>query len=142
MQVLDSSNCNMPDYYIHKATSCACGDDPLRIPDDRRSEGLDQRAHWCTGTLRINDGFGNPLYVFNPFSYGELLQRIGPPGIVDRYLLCISEMNAGTKGNQGPCEKPEVPEIEEQGVSAISVIERCKVSAAPSFFCLAVDRRA
>ena len=124
-QVLDSANCNMPDYYIHKATTCACGDYPLRIPLDQRMQGLSERAHWCTGTLRMNDGFGNPIYVFNPFSYEELLQLIGPPGIVDAYLLCISALQSGTSADS--CKKPTIPLIEEQGVSAISLIERCKV---------------
>ena len=131
-QVLDAANCNMPDYYIHKATSCACGDDALRIPDDRRTESLEERAHWCTGTLRMNDGFGNPIYIYNPYSYDELLQLIGPPGTIDRYLLCISETNAGMQQQQQPeeqevrCEKPTIAAIEEQSVSTISVIERCK----------------
>ena len=127
-QVLDSANCNIPDYYIHKATSCACGDDPLRIPMERRTEGLGQKAHWCTGTLRMNDGFGNAIYVFNPFSYDELHQRAGPPGTIDRYLRCISELQMPTSEEAPPeaCEKPSVPEIDEQGVGIIPLIERCR----------------
>lgn len=92
-------------------------------------EGIDNRAHWCSGTLRMNDGFGNPLYVYNPFSYDELLQRIGPPGAIDQYLLCISQLQAGSSSSSSSstrCEAPTIPEIEEQGVSSISVIERCK----------------
>jgi len=110
--VLDSANCNMPDYYIHKATSCACGDDALRIPLDRRSEGMGNRAHWCTGTLRMNDGFGNPIYVYNPYSYEDLLKMIGPPGVIDKYLLCISELHEGTRASQ--CSRPSINFIEEQ----------------------------
>jgi hypothetical protein len=53
----------MPDYYIYKAPTCACGDDAVRIPGARRTEGLLQRAHWCTGTLQMTDGFGNPRYL-------------------------------------------------------------------------------
>ena len=71
-QVIDSAHCKMPDYYIYKAPTCACGDDPVRIPQERRSEGLEAKAHWCVGTLQMTDGFGNPKYVYNPYTYGEL----------------------------------------------------------------------
>lgn len=130
MQVLDSANCNMPDYYIHKATSCACGDDALRIPDERRSEDISKKAHWCAGTLRMNDGFGNPIYVYNPFSYGELHEKAGPPGTIDKYLRCISELEQPRENADDiePCVKPSVPEIDEQGVSVITVIERCRAN--------------
>jgi hypothetical protein len=63
LQVLDSGNCKLPDYYLYKAPTCACGDDPVRIPAERRNEGLDKKAHWCTGTLRMTDGFGKPMWV-------------------------------------------------------------------------------
>jgi hypothetical protein len=59
-QVIDSAHCKMPDYYIYKAPTCACGDDPVRIPEARRTEGILQKAHWCSGTLQMTDGFGNP----------------------------------------------------------------------------------
>ena len=72
----------------------------------------------------MNDSFGNPVYIFNPYSYEELLQLIGPPGIIDKYLLCLSELHEGTRVEQ--CPKPTITAIDEQGASAISVIERCK----------------
>jgi hypothetical protein len=75
----------MPDYYIFKAPTCACGDDPVRIPSERRKDGIKQMAHWCTGTLRMSDGFGNPKYIYNPLSYDDL--RMALHGKVDRYVI-------------------------------------------------------
>ena len=82
-QAIDAPNCKMPDYYISKAPTCACGDDPVRIAEARRNEGLAEHAHWCTGTLQMQDGFGNPIYVFNPFSYSRL-RSLAPAGSIDR----------------------------------------------------------
>jgi hypothetical protein len=59
-QVIDSAHCKMPDFYIFQTPRCACGDDAVRIPHPRRSEGIAEKAHWCTGTLHMTDGFGNP----------------------------------------------------------------------------------
>lgn len=103
----------MPDYYIFKAPTCACGDDAVRIPDARAEEGINEKAHWCTGTLRMTDGFGNPRcvwficffildsnnannqkfrpmrrYVYNPYTYKQLRTMLR--GLVDPYLECIS----------------------------------------------------
>ncbi len=88
----------MPDYYIFKAPTCACGDDPVRIPEARRNEGLEQRVHWCTGTLHMTNGFGNPKYIFNQLTYDALraaLDASSTPSsstksAVNQYLECIS----------------------------------------------------
>lgn len=84
----------------------------------------------CAGTLRMSDGFGNPIYVYNPFTY-EQLHTMAGRGTIDAYLQCISQMQVGTaaaaeSGPPAACRKPTVPSIDEQGVSVISVIERCK----------------
>jgi hypothetical protein len=121
----------MPDYYIYKAPTCACGDDPVRIPPERRNEGIDKKAHWCTGTLRMTDGFGNPKYIYNPMTYGQL--RTALQGKIDPYLECISmrsqlNMEEDEESVEERCDKlkPKIPEIERQQVSAIAVLERCK----------------
>jgi len=84
-QVIDSEHCKLPDYYIHKAPTCACGDDAVRIPDSRRREGLSEHAHWCSGTLQLQDGFGNSVHVFNPYTYDQL-RAMAVPGSIDRYF--------------------------------------------------------
>lgn len=130
----------MPDYYIYKAPTCACGDDPVKIPAERAAEGLAQKAHWCTGTLKMTDGFGNPKYIFNPHTYSEL--RTMMRGKIDPYLECISMRGqAGASVDDlenlkklldddadAICEKkkPKVAALDSQQVSPIAVLERCK----------------
>jgi hypothetical protein len=81
----------------------------------------------------MNDGFGNPIYIYNPFTYEQLHQLAGPSGNIDRYLRCISKLQEpqqqdGGAGSVEACEKPIVPEIDGQGVSVIAVIERCRAN--------------
>lgn len=72
-QLLDSKNCDVPDYYIYKSTTCACGDDPVQIPLERRTQSM----YWCTGTLKMLDGFGKSTYVYNPYSFEQLRSMLG-----------------------------------------------------------------
>jgi hypothetical protein len=139
----------MPDYYIFKAPTCACGDDPVRIPEARRHEGLEQRAHWCTGTLRMTDGFGNPKYIFNPLTYDALCAALdgiasdsstaaSKQSAVDQYLECISmrgqlnsavdDESSGAFDDSERCSnlRPKVPVLDEQQISPIAVLESCK----------------
>ncbi len=141
-QVIDSAHCKMPDFYIFQTPRCACGDDPVRIPHERRTEGWKEKAHWCTGTLRMTDGFGNPKYIYNPLTYDELREALR--GKVDRYLECISRRGqldsssspAGSGGDNDDggedqvCSalKPSVPVLDSQQVSPIAVLERCKAN--------------
>jgi hypothetical protein len=130
----------MPDYYIYKAPTCACGDDPVRIPPARRDEGLEDKAHWCTGTLRMTDGFGNAKYILNTMTYGQL--RSALKGKIEPYLECISmrgQLGAAVDSEENEemltsesveerCDelKPKVTLLDEQQVSPIAVLERCK----------------
>lgn len=115
----------MPDYYIYQAPTCACGDDPVRILRKRRAEGIAEKAHWCTGTLRMTDGFGNAKYIYNPLSFEDL--RAALHGRIDPYLECISmraQLNANPDESNldadtlQQCEniRPTVPVLDEQQV--------------------------
>lgn len=127
---MDSAHCKMPDYYIYKAPTCACGDDPVRIPLERRTEGIAQKAHWCSGTLQMADGFGNPRYVYNPHTYDELRGMMASK--IDPYLECISmhgQLEPSSFSEQeARCDeiKPSVAVLDAQQVSPIAVLERCK----------------
>ena len=124
-QVLDSQNCKVPNYYLYKVTQCACGDEAVEIPAERRNEGLAEGAHWCTGTLKMIDGFGNPTFVYNGFTYEQLKSKLGS---MDQYLECLSKQSQdGTfNGNSCPNLEPRILELDSQGVSGISVFQRCK----------------
>lgn len=75
----------------------------------------------------MSDGFGNSIYVYNPFTYAQLHEMAGA-GTIDEYLTCISKMQVGISSDDPSvsCRKPSVPLIDEQGISVISVIERCR----------------
>lgn len=121
-QVLDTENCKVPDYYIHRTTTCACGDDPVQIPIVRRRES----QYWCTGTLKMLDGFGKPTYVYNPWSFEEL--RLMLEGSMDEYLECISKMVQDQFTVDCTPLKPTDSIIDPQGVSLIAVFQRCKAN--------------
>lgn len=125
VQQLDSAHCKVVDYYIHNVTTCACGDDAVRIPQERREDR--EYAHWCRGTLKMIDPFGNVIYVYNPYTYSELYDKVAG---MDRYLECISKKSQdGTYGDV-PCDSIEPRDniFTSQRVSPISIFQRCKVS--------------
>jgi hypothetical protein len=87
-QVIDRQHCDVPDYFIHTVTTCACGDDPVQIPLDRRTSS----NHWCTGTLKMLDNFGTTIYVYNQYTF-EQLRSMLDQGRMDAYLTCISRLS-------------------------------------------------
>lgn len=126
-QAMDAVHCKVPDYYIHKATTCACGDDAVQIPEERRTEGVKEHAHWCTGTLKMLDGYGTPLFVYNPYTFQELFDMVEG---MDAYLRCLSKLTQGGDADSVHCSDIE-PMKEFQhthGVSAISVFQKCKAN--------------
>jgi hypothetical protein len=126
VQELDSSHCKVVDYYIHNMTTCACGDDAVRIPLERRNSR--DYAHWCSGTLKMIDGFGNVKYVYNPYTYTELYSKVWG---MDAYLECISKKSQDGVFEGVTCSSIEPRDIlfTRQGISPISVFQRCKVSS-------------
>lgn len=126
-QQFDAVNCKVIDYYISEATTCACGDDALEIPQANREKGLQDHAHWCTGTLRMIDGFSNEKFVYNPYSLEELGARLGT---MDQYLDCISRKTQGMVNDEKQCFElePRVDILDQQGVTGISVFMRCKAN--------------
>lgn len=127
-QALDATNCDVPDYFIHRATSCACGDDPVQIPAPRRRGS----PYWCTGTLEMLDPFGEATYVHNPYTYEQLRVMLAG-GRMDAYLRCISRLaqqQQADDGVQQDCAsiEPRDDAVTPQGVSLISVFQRCKAN--------------
>jgi hypothetical protein len=129
-QTLDEVHCKLPDYYMYKTLTCACGDDAVKITTRRANEGLGSHAHWCTGTLKLLDGFGRVAYVTNPYSFSELLVRLG--GKVEPYLKCISQLGDGTSELDDCSDlKPWVALIDDQNsldIISISVLQRCRAN--------------
>ena len=127
-QTIDEVHCKLPDYYMYKTLTCACGDEAVRIPE-RRAAWL-SHAHWCTGTLQLLDGFGKVTYVTNTYSFKELLAQLGDK--VQPYLKCISQLGDGT-GERYDCSdlKPWVHGLDDENsldVISISVLQRCRAN--------------
>jgi hypothetical protein len=129
-QAIDGVHCRLPNYYIYKTTSCACDDDAVAINEVRKKEGVQEHAHWCSGTLKMTNAFGKITYVYNRFTYYELQQKLSG---MDEYLKCISWLAQSnvTSVNQQSCRSIKdytIAEIETQGVSAIAVLQKCKAN--------------
>lgn len=95
---------------------CACGDEALSIPPQRRSEGLAQKAFWCTGTLAMVNKRNEIQLVYNPYTYQELQNLLRTS--MDAYLQCAS--------GSFNCPVPEAPVFTAQGVSMLAVLTECR----------------
>jgi hypothetical protein len=129
-QTIDNVHCKLPDFYMYKTLTCACGDEAVKITSRRANEGVDLHAHWCTGTLKLLDGFGRVTYVRNPYTFAELLSRLD--GKVEPYLKCISQLGDGTSDIKDCSSlRPRVPEIDDKNsldILSISVLQRCRAN--------------
>jgi hypothetical protein len=129
-QTIDEVHCKLPDYYMYKTLTCACGDEAVKITEIRANEGVGTHAHWCTGSLKLLDGFGRVTYVKNPYSFSQLLVQLD--GKVQPYLKCISQLGEGSKELQDcTALKPFVVGLDDQGsldIISISVLQRCRAN--------------
>jgi hypothetical protein len=118
--------CRLPDPTASQLGTCACGDQAVEIPRVRATEGLAEHAFWCTGILQLSSPFGEAMYIFNPYSYSFLLDFIEQDGKMAEYFSCI-ESSSSTETSCSDLE-PNLPIFEEQGVSILSVLNRCKLN--------------
>lgn len=116
LQTLDLRQCMLPDVTLGSAVRCACGDTALFIHPRRRWEGLREYGLWCTGTLSLVDSGNRMRIVWNPYSYGELVEIIGTR--LDDYVNI-----AGYESTSVP---PNEPVFERQGISIFAVLARCR----------------
>jgi hypothetical protein len=94
-QAMDEAHCKFPDYNMYKTLKCACGDTEVKIKTSLAADAFD--AHWCTGTLKMLDGFGRVSYVLNPYTFQALsFGLMHAPS----YLKCM-----GTQTNGDTCSK-------------------------------------
>jgi hypothetical protein len=124
-QTIDEAHCKFPDFYMYKVLTCACGDTAVRIRSVRAS--ATETSHWCTGSLKMMDGFGKITYTNNPYSLDTLRTKMGD---VQEYLRCISQLAEGQKTSVQDCSslKPFVDGIDNDptvDVVSIAVLSRC-----------------
>lgn len=71
----------------------------------------------------MTNAFGREVYVFNPYTYEELITH---PGMerADLYLQCLSGKTDVSSG----CDSlaPRIDALEEQHVTALAVVQRCR----------------
>jgi hypothetical protein len=155
-QTVDWSRCKLPvvDNGLESLGQCACGDEPYSIPASQRERDWTTQGFWCSGLLMLNEGDGNDLLVWNPFSLQELLQMKGSreesdtssfwsdvidnlgggrPGMFTRRLLQsqgdFDEYVACLQAKwPSECEnlKPLDVRITQQGVEVLQVVSRCR----------------
>lgn len=116
LQATDLQHCMLPDVTLKQTVRCACGDKPAAIISARAGEGLDDFAYWCTGTLSLVDADNRVRVVWNPYSYRELQARVGKR--LDDYV----EAASGSLNAVAPNEAV----FEDQGVSVLAVLTRCR----------------
>eukprot|EP00961_Rhodomonas_salina_P016367 220128-Rhodomonas_salina.1 len=121
---VDDAECQVSDIAVSDAVQCACGDDPAAVVPLRRAETFAQGAFWCSGVLYVALDDGTFGYVFNPYSLEELGRRVEPT--MDKYLQCLSA--AGEPGEV--CVEPIIQAFAEVGVSALTVLTRCRANYA------------
>jgi hypothetical protein len=123
-QTVDSEHCNVPDFYMYQTMTCACGDTPVQIPTEKKIDS----NYWCTGTLLMAEATSendNAVYVYNKYTFQELIDSMG---LLDTYMQCISTESSNAGKARCAAERPRLDFIEEQGVSTIAVLQKCRAN--------------
>ena len=118
VQSQNMARCSPPDFFLKDVVRCACGDHVLQIPDQRRREGLQQAALWCTGVLGMIDSNNQPYYVHNPFTYAQLQEKSSQ---LQAYVECVAQGSNGYK-----CSPPNEEYFASQGVTTVNVLVKCR----------------
>ncbi|KAJ1466257.1 hypothetical protein T484DRAFT_1756785 [Baffinella frigidus] len=124
----DQKHCNLPDIEADDVSTCACGDTPVMIPDDRA--GVDGSQFWCTGVLSLISSTGQTFIGVNPYTYTQITQMTSTQDI---YLECIATGNTEPPCNKGPPNDHAYGGLLAiQGISVFTVATRCKSNYANS----------
>eukprot|EP00960_Hanusia_phi_P014781 437869-Hanusia_phi.AAC.1 len=127
IQVVDEQNCKLPDLTTNDLGRCACNDVAHRIAQSRRVEGVNSLSFWCTGVLQIIKPNGKPQYVFNPYTYEELVEVISVS--MDKYLECLATTQdscSSLKPRMTQLKKHSQDRLDYQGVDVATVFSRCR----------------
>jgi len=131
IQVIDWKNCKLPETSFRRVDHCACGDDQVRIPDSRSQQKVSSldagtASLWCSGPMLLTGSDGKEILIWNPYSLYELLHPdtvVNGYGNYETYLACIFSVEGGSTD---ACEPPFLPDLEEQDVSVLQVVTRCR----------------
>ena len=98
---------------------------PAQVPQTKARKGVADAAFWCTGVLSLISSVGKSYLAVNPYTYQELVTAMKGQ---DNYLQCIS--NAENCADKRP--GASLYDLHLQGVSALTVLARCKSNYADS----------
>ena len=116
---LDLKNCLVPNVYIGELLQCACGDDSVLIPAATSYQGVQEKAHWCTGSLFISKSDGTVQTVFNPYSFADLKAKLSNLAW-EQYVNCTQISNN--------CVSPNIDYFAQQGVLLMQIITKCRAN--------------
>ena len=76
---------------IKYQSQCVCGDEVYAITQQAAVQRAEHGALWCSGVLELVDGAGTLKYVYNPYSFQYLKQKLdsGTNSKLYEYLECI-----------------------------------------------------
>lgn len=125
MQAFYLKQCKVPNYAQNYALKCTCGDQPHRIPSNRRNEKFDEGALWCSGSMLLPLVTGTQGVIYNPFTMEQLTALLTPT-----VEVCM-DARAKEVGVPTACSMQEearggLSVLIDQQVQPIDVWARCK----------------
>ena len=115
-------------------SQCVCGDEVYAITQQAAVQRAEHGALWCSGVLELVDGAGTLKYVYNPYSFQYLKQKLdsGTNSKLYEYLECIGM-------GEGACT--QLDNLDEvfsrwmhSGINPLSVLTRCRDNFAGKIF--------
>tara|TARA_B100001142_G_scaffold188305_1_gene187467 strand:- start:15753 stop:23849 length:8097 start_codon:yes stop_codon:yes gene_type:complete len=119
---------------IRFMAQCVCGDERYEIARHAADKGTEGAALWCSGILEVLDGTGHVKYIYNPYSFAELKQKLdgNSNSLLYQYLDCVGQGNSDCKQLQ--VNNPVFANWMQNGVNPLSVLTRCRDNFAGKIF--------
>jgi hypothetical protein len=127
--LLEPEECRPLPVQLASVLDCVCGDKGVRIASDRRKESIGNFAFWCSGVLKMVNSDGYEKYVYNKWSFEELVTDLHEKGY--NYLQnCVSQRTLSSEQCAVLLSKIEDPRkyanFLNNKVSPLAVLTRCR----------------
>ena len=76
----EKEECKPRPVRMQSVLDCVCGDKEFHIPTKQRNELDTDAAFWCSGILKMVNADGRDTYIYNKFSFHELVQDLHQKG--------------------------------------------------------------
>ena len=134
MANFDDPGCRPYASNIRYMSQCVCGDEAYAIAGHAAGEGVSDAAFWCSGVLELFDSSGTVKYLYNPYSFQSLKEKLDDPtdSKMIRFLDCLGR---GETDCSVPGEDDSFMQLWAQaGVNPLSVLTRCRDNFAGKIF--------